>query len=152
MLAEGKPFYAGDDGGGGDAGTPPAGFTVGAGRGFGKAPAAPGNDAGAPPGKAFDSTGFEKLRERLLHWVEKAKLYSAPIRYVTFTDPDEEIVRVIIKDSVRTFFHEDPGRSSSATTGSSGLTRRRRSVLVMRANCALHLRLWSLILAMNPRR
>jgi hypothetical protein len=58
-------------------------------------------------GGFLKSIGKEKLRERLLHWVEKAKLYSAPIRYVTFTDPDEEIVRVIIKDSVRTFFHED---------------------------------------------
>jgi hypothetical protein len=36
-------------------------FTVRARGGFGKAPAAPGSDAGAPSGKAFGSTGFGKV-------------------------------------------------------------------------------------------
>jgi len=52
-------------------------------------------------------TGKEALRARLLKWVDRAKMFRGPLKYVTFTDPDEDIVRVIIKDSVRTFFHED---------------------------------------------
>lgn len=56
----------------------------------------------------LEKTGKEALRARMEKWVDGAKFYKAtPIDYVPIVDRDEEIVRVIIKDSVRTFFHDD---------------------------------------------
>ena len=49
----------------------------------------------------------EALRARMLPWLDNCDLYRAPLKWHEIEDPDEEIVRVIIKDSVRTFFAEE---------------------------------------------
>ena len=55
----------------------------------------------------LQKTGKDALRARLLKWVDHSKMFRGPLKYVAYPDEDEDIVRVIIKDSVRTFFHED---------------------------------------------
>ncbi|KAK7202268.1 GTPase activating protein [Novymonas esmeraldas] len=52
----------------------------------------------------------DELRPRLEKWVEKAAFYKKPLRYVEIEDEDEGVVRVIIKDADRTFFHTDHRR------------------------------------------
>ena len=49
-----------------------------------------------------------ELRTRLLKWVDTAgsTFKDAPIQYYEIQDKDEETTRVIVKDVVRTFFHE----------------------------------------------
>jgi len=51
-------------------------------------------------------TPQEKLRERMLPWLDNCGLYRAPVKWSQIEDRDEEIVRVIIKDAVRTFFDD----------------------------------------------
>ncbi|KAG5464485.1 hypothetical protein LSCM1_00675 [Leishmania martiniquensis] len=56
----------------------------------------------------------DELRPRLEKWVAKAAFYRKPVQYVQIEDEDEEVVRVIIKDADRTFFHPDHRRKMVA--------------------------------------
>ncbi|CAJ1038725.1 putative Rab-GTPase-TBC domain containing protein [Leishmania shawi] len=56
----------------------------------------------------------EELRPRLEKWVAKAAFYRKPVQYVQIEDEDEDVVRVIIKDADRTFFHPDHRRKMVA--------------------------------------
>ncbi|GET93740.1 hypothetical protein, conserved [Leishmania tarentolae] len=56
----------------------------------------------------------DELRPRLEKWVEKAAFYRKPVQYVQIEDEDEDVVRVIIKDADRTFFHPDHRRKMVA--------------------------------------
>jgi hypothetical protein len=47
------------------------------------------------------------LRERMLKWVDACKFYDGPLEVLDMGDADEETARVIIKDSVRTWFDEE---------------------------------------------
>ncbi|KAG5465967.1 hypothetical protein CUR178_00682 [Leishmania enriettii] len=56
----------------------------------------------------------DELRLRLEKWVSKAAFYRKPVQYVQIEDEDEDVVRVIIKDADRTFFHPDHRRKMVA--------------------------------------
>ncbi|KAG5490804.1 hypothetical protein JKF63_00926 [Porcisia hertigi] len=56
----------------------------------------------------------DELRSRLEKWVKKAAFYQKPVQYVELEDEDEGVVRVIIKDADRTFFHPDHRRKMVA--------------------------------------
>lgn len=51
----------------------------------------------------FLARNKDNLRPMLLKWVDKARFYLKPVKYVVMDDPDEETVRVIIKDADRSF-------------------------------------------------
>lgn len=47
------------------------------------------------------------LHSRMEVWARKAAFHRKPVQYVEIDDEDEEVIRVIIKDADRTFFHPD---------------------------------------------
>ena len=52
----------------------------------------------------LEKTPREELRQRLLKWVEKSpQFYAGDLPFCAISDPDENTVRVIILDAVRTF-------------------------------------------------
>lgn len=57
--------------------------------------------------KGYLAAHKKELRPLMERWVQKASFYKKPVKYVEIEDEDEEVVRVIIKDADRTFFHPD---------------------------------------------
>lgn len=57
--------------------------------------------------KGYLESHKDELRPMMSKWLAKASFYRKPVQYVDIEDEDEEVVRVIIKDSDRTFFHPD---------------------------------------------
>ncbi|CCW63305.1 unnamed protein product [Phytomonas sp. EM1] len=57
--------------------------------------------------KGFIEQNKDKLRPRMEKWLKRSSFYRKPLTYFKVDNVDEEVVRVIIKDADRTFFHPE---------------------------------------------